>query len=118
MAKEQNTNDANTTRRQFIKHSGAVTSAAVMGTLALNARVHAAGSDTIRLEAVNIFYPRFADRCDAAPEHGFCYLRHPAGHLGDAADLDPVFPAQGGDRPGVMLDFVQIDGDVRSVLHR
>ena len=76
------------------------------------------GGDTICLEAVNIFHPRLTDTCDSAPEHGFCYLRHPAGHLGNAADVNSVFSAQGGDRPGIVLDFVQIDGDVRAVLHR
>ncbi len=49
MAKKQETNEADTTRREFIKSSGAVTSAAVLGSLGLNARVHAAGGDTIRL---------------------------------------------------------------------
>ena len=49
MAKKQETNEADTTRREFIKSSGAVTSAAVLGSLGLHARVHAAGGDTIRL---------------------------------------------------------------------
>jgi predicted dehydrogenase len=49
MDSKQQTNCNGTTRREFIKHSGAVTSAAVIGSLGLHSRVHAAGSDTIRL---------------------------------------------------------------------
>jgi hypothetical protein len=70
--------------------------------------------DAAVAQAPDILEAGLADADDAAAQHGARHLRHPAGSLGDAKDLNAGLRATAHHGLRIALDAAEINGDLRT----